>query len=46
MTGDRFRLEAVSRAFGAVEVLQSVSLTIRECEFVAIVGPSGCARTW
>jgi len=45
MSADRFRLHAVSRAFGAVEVLQSVSLTIHEGEFVAVVGPSGCGKT-
>jgi len=45
MSAERFRLEAVSRAFGAVDVLQNVSLTIREGEFVAVVGPSGCGKT-
>ena len=45
MNAERFRLEAVSRTFGAVDVLQNVSLTIREGEFVAVVGPSGCGKT-
>ncbi len=45
MTGERFRLDAVSRAFGPVEALQNVSMTIRQGEFVAVVGPSGCGKT-
>src|SRR5258706_1796869 len=45
MTGERFRLRDVCRSFGAVDVLQSVSLSILEGEFVAVVGPSGCGKT-
>ena len=45
MTGDRYRLNDVSRSFGTVEVLQSISLRIHEGEFVAVVGPSGCGKT-
>jgi ABC-type nitrate/sulfonate/bicarbonate transport system ATPase subunit len=40
-----FRLEGVSRRFGAVEVLQPLSLEIARGEFVAVVGPSGCGKT-
>jgi NitT/TauT family transport system ATP-binding protein len=39
------RLDRVTLAFGPVRVLESVTLEVREGEFVAIVGPSGCGKT-
>jgi len=45
MIAERFRLDTVSRAFGAVDVLETVSLSIRPGEFLAVVGPSGCGKT-
>lgn len=45
MTSSALRLEGVSRSFGAVEVLQGLSLEIATGEFLAVVGPSGCGKT-
>ncbi len=45
MTAERFRLEGVGRAFGPVEALQDLSLTIGDGELVVVVGPSGCGKT-
>ncbi len=39
------RLQHVSHAFGAVEVVRDVSLEIPAGSFTALVGPSGCGKT-
>jgi NitT/TauT family transport system ATP-binding protein len=44
-TSRPLQLTHVSRRFGAVEVLQEISLGIERGEFVAVVGPSGCGKT-
>jgi multiple sugar transport system ATP-binding protein len=35
----------VTKAFGATRVLDGVSLSVGEGEFVSLVGPSGCGKT-
>jgi spermidine/putrescine transport system ATP-binding protein len=38
-------LENVSKRFGKVEAVRSVSLGIQEGEFFSLLGPSGCGKT-
>ena len=38
-------LVAVSKSFGATQVVSDVSLSVTEGEFVVILGPSGCGKT-
>src|SRR5690606_32906261 len=49
MAAPRIRLENIDMRFpterGDLKVVDDVSLTIHEGEFVALVGPSGCGKT-
>jgi spermidine/putrescine ABC transporter ATP-binding subunit len=41
----QIRLEEVTKTYGAVKAVDSVSLEIREGELFTILGPSGCGKT-
>ena len=41
----KLALEAVSKSFGALEIIPPLDLTIEHGEFCALVGPSGCGKS-
>jgi iron(III) transport system ATP-binding protein len=43
--GARVRLDTISKRFGAVVAVDSVSLTVEPGEFLTLLGPSGCGKT-
>ena len=45
MSAPVLELEQVTRAYGSLSVLHGVDLTVREGEYVAIVGPSGSGKS-
>ena len=45
MSDKKIEVAGVSKGFGALSVVDDVSLDVRDGEFVAIVGPSGCGKS-
>lgn len=41
----RIELQTISKAYGSVEVMRDVNLTIEDGEFIVLVGPSGCGKS-
>jgi multiple sugar transport system ATP-binding protein len=39
------QLKAVSKQYGAVEVMKGLDLSVRDREFIVFVGPSGCGKS-
>ncbi|MBS3967456.1 MAG: ABC transporter ATP-binding protein [Truepera sp.] len=39
------RVDGIDKTFGEVRALETVSLTVRDQEFVVLLGPSGCGKT-
>ena len=42
---DVLRIDSLSKNYGGLQVIQDLSLTIKEREYVAIIGPNGAGKT-
>ena len=45
MPFNEIRLDRMSRAFGSLNALREISLSIKKGEFIALLGPSGCGKS-
>jgi ABC-type sugar transport system ATPase subunit len=41
----RIELQNITKAYGSVEVMRDIDLTIEDGEFLVLVGPSGCGKS-
>ncbi|MES0880955.1 ABC transporter ATP-binding protein [Roseibium sp. SCP14] len=41
----RIELSNIAKAYGSVEVMRDINLTIEDGEFIVLVGPSGCGKS-
>lgn len=45
MRMEMIRLEHVTKSFGRYKALDDVSIVVEECEFLTVIGRSGCGKT-
>jgi ABC-type sugar transport system ATPase subunit len=45
MTSSQVKLDSVSKSFGDLTVIDSISLSVPEGDFLVLLGPSGCGKS-